>query len=90
MGFSLVHRKDAVEAGYWHLYRYDPRRKEEGKNPFMLDSRPPAGDLNAFMDSEHRYAALKLTDPDRAEQLYAKAVRDARERLDNYLRLERA
>ena len=45
MGLSQIEEKKAVECGYWHLYRYDPRLKEEGKNPFQLDSKAPTGDF---------------------------------------------
>ena len=41
---SLREEKKAVDAGYWHLYRYDPRRRERGENPFVLDSKEPTGD----------------------------------------------
>ncbi|MGI6204447.1 MAG: pyruvate:ferredoxin (flavodoxin) oxidoreductase [Anaerovoracaceae bacterium] len=84
MGLSQQEEKKAVEAGYWHLYRYDPRLKEQGKNPFRLDSKPPTGDLRAFLEGENRYASLELSFPEKAERLFAKAERDARERLAKY------
>ncbi len=84
MGLSQAEQKKAVECGYWHLYRYDPRRKEEGENPFMLDSKTPTGDFQKFLLGQNRYASLKLSFPDQAAELYAKAERDAKERLESY------
>ena len=76
-----------MECGYWHLYRYDPRLKAEGKNPFTLDSKAPTGDFQQFLLGENRYASLKLSFPEKAQELYEKAARDARERYESYLRL---
>ena len=87
MGLSQLEEKKAVECGYWHLYRYDPRRKAEGKNPFQLDSKEPTGDFQQFLLGENRYASLQLAFPEKAQELYAKAARDARERLESYQRL---
>ena len=87
MGLSQLEEKKAVECGYWHLYRYDPRRKAEGKNPFQLDSREPTGDFQQFLLGENRYASLQLAFPEKAQALYAKAARDAKERLESYRRL---
>ena len=36
MGKSQENIREAVESGYWHLYRYDPQRKQQGRNPFIL------------------------------------------------------
>ena len=69
--------KKAVECGYWHLYRYDPRRIAEGKNPFQLDS--PAPDTDKLMDflmGENRFASLKNNFPERADALYQKEIAD--------------
>ena len=84
MGLSQAEQKKAVDCGYWHLYRYDPRRKEAGANPFVLDSKTPTGDFQEFLLGQNRYASLKLSFPEQAEELYAKAARDAQERLENY------
>ena len=86
MGLSQLEKK-VVECGYWHLYRYDPRLKAEGKNPFTLDSKAPTGDFQQFLLGENRYASLKLSFPEKAQELYEKAERDAKERLESYLRL---
>ncbi|WP_295582792.1 pyruvate:ferredoxin (flavodoxin) oxidoreductase [uncultured Oscillibacter sp.] len=87
MANSQLEQKKAVECGYWHLYRFDPRRKAEGKNPFQLDSREPTGDLRAYLKSERRYASLQDAFPDRAERLYEKEIQDAADRLEAYQRL---
>ncbi len=87
MGLSQLEEKKAVECGYWHLYRYDPRRKTEGKNPFQLDSKEPTGDFQQFLLGENRYASLKLAFPEKSQELYEKAARDAKERLESYQRL---
>ena len=87
MGLSIEEEKKAVEAGYWHLYRYNPEAKEKGENPFTLDSKDPTGDFQQFLQGENRYASLRLAFPDRAEALYAKAEKDAQERLMTYKNL---
>ncbi len=89
VGMSNVqeHMKNAVESGYWHLYRYNPLLKQEGKNPFQLDSKPPTKDLKEHMKGENRYASLSILYPEIAEELFDKAVVDAQERYDSYLRL---
>lgn len=87
MGTSIMQEKRAVEAGYWHLYRFNPLLKEEGKNPFMLDSKDPGGDFKEFLMSEIRYSALQRAFPEQAEELFAVADADARERLATYRQL---
>ena len=87
MGLSQTEEKKAVECGYWHLYRYDPRRKEESKNPFQLDSKAPTGDFQQFLMGENRYASLKLSFPEKADALYHKAANDAKERYEGYVKL---
>jgi pyruvate-ferredoxin/flavodoxin oxidoreductase len=86
MGNSQLEQKKAVECGYWHLYHFDPRLKAEGKNPFVLESKDPTGDLKEYLKSERRYASLMDAFPDRAERLYDKEVRDAADRLEGYKR----
>lgn len=80
MSKSQTHMKKAVEAGYWHLYRYNPDLKEQGKNPFMLDSKEPTADLKEFLMGENRYTALKVVSPEKADEMYEKAQEDAKER----------
>ncbi len=87
MGLSQLEEKKAVECGYWHLYRYDPRLKQDGKNPFTLDSKEPNGDFQQFLMGQNRYASLKLSFPEKAQELYDKATQDAQERYSGYRRL---
>ena len=70
--------KRAVEAGYWHLYRFNP----EATPRFTLDSKAPTMDYEAFLDGEVRYTALKRTFPENAEALFAKGAELARERYE--------
>ncbi len=79
--------KRAVEAGYWHLYRYNPALKEEGKNPFTLDSKAPSSDFIEFIRSERRYATLEAKFPEDAKRLFAEAAQGAQDRYDNYVNL---
>ena len=67
-----------MEAGYWHLFRYNPAA-EEGKK-FSLDSKAPAGDYQAFLDGEVRYQSLKLKNKERAEKLFAQSEENAKAR----------
>ncbi|MFW5985233.1 MAG: pyruvate:ferredoxin (flavodoxin) oxidoreductase [Halanaerobiaceae bacterium] len=87
MGCNIEQERDAVDAGYWHLYRYDPRREDEGKNPFVLDSGEPDASFEDFLLSETRYSKLKLNFPEIAEDLFEKAAKDAEERYQDYKRL---
>jgi len=87
MGLSQEEEKRAVEAGYWLLYRYDPRLKDEGKNPLVLDSKEPTGDFREFLMGEVRYSSLTRTFPEHAEALFQKAEADMRERYAAYKRM---
>ncbi len=88
MGCTQEEMKKAVECGYWHLYRYDPRRTAEGKNPFQLDSREPDTDkLMDFLMGENRFAALKNNFPEKADALYAKEIADVKARYAKYKRM---
>jgi pyruvate-ferredoxin/flavodoxin oxidoreductase len=88
MGKSQQQEKDAVEAGYWHLYRYDPRLEAEGKNPFQLDSKEPDwSKFQEFLKSEVRYTSLMKEFPSEAEVLFKQAEDNAMWRYNNYKRL---
>ena len=73
MSKGLEQQKAAVTCGLWPLYRYDPRLKSEGKNPFQLDSKEATTALEDFMYKEVRFKSLKAASPDRADALLAKA-----------------
>jgi pyruvate-ferredoxin/flavodoxin oxidoreductase len=87
MGCSQEEEKKAVEAGYWHLYRYNPELVKEGKNPFTLDSKEPTASFKDFLLGEVRYSSLKMEFPETADELFDKAEQDAKTRLDSYKRL---
>ena len=75
-GYNLINgpaqQKAAVESGYWPLYRYDPRRIEQGLNPFQLDSKDPKLPVGEYMKAENRFGALLRQNPERAEELTAR------------------
>ena len=80
--------KEAVACGYWHMWRYNPLLKAEGKNPFILDStKEPTGNFRDFILSEVRYSSLQRTFPEIAEEMFAKNEADAKERLAGYIKL---
>jgi len=87
MRYSQLQTKKAVEAGYWSMYRYNPQLKEQGINPFTLDSKEPTASFQDFLKSEVRYSSLARQFPDTAQALFAKAEKDARDRLETYKRL---
>ena len=87
MGCSQLEAKRAVEAGYWANYRYNPDLKEQGKNPFILDSKEPTADFREFLMGEVRYSSLQKMFPETAEALFEKTEADAKERLNNYKKL---
>ena len=86
---TMLEMKAAVQAGYWHLFRYDPRRLEKGRNPFQLDSPEPIMDYQEFLAGEVRYSSLQLTFPDRAKELFAKAEIQAREKYARLVELSK-
>ena len=87
MGKSQAEEKKAVECGYWHLWRYNPALAEEGKNPFILDSKEPDWDkFNDFLMGEVRYSSVKKAYPNEADELFADAKRMAQLRYQSYVR----
>ena len=87
MAITQEEEKRAVQCGYWNLYRYNPILKEQGKNPFILDSKDPKESFRDFLLGEVRYASLAKAFPERAEELFKKTEEDAIERRNNYKRL---
>ncbi|MBR3992780.1 MAG: pyruvate:ferredoxin (flavodoxin) oxidoreductase, partial [Anaerotignum sp.] len=79
--------KRAVEAGYWHMYRFNPELKEAGQNPFTLDSKEPTASFRDFLLSEVRYSALQRTFPEIAEELFVETEKNAKDRLESYKKL---
>lgn len=88
MGATQLQEKLAVEAGYWHNYRFDPRIEAEGKNPFQLDSKEPDwSKFQDFLKSEVRYTSLQKSFPEHASELFKAAEESAKWRYNSYLRL---
>ncbi len=84
---SQAEEKSAVDCGYWHLYRYNPMLAEKGENPFTLDSKDPTGDYQAFILGETRYASLKKTQPEVAEELFKRTEESSKQRLEGYKKM---
>ena len=80
MGRSIEQMKNAVDAGYWNTFRYDPRKSAEGKNPLTIDCKAPTKSYNDFIMGEVRYSSLALAFPDRAKALFAQAEKEADEK----------
>ena len=90
MGKSQAEEAKAVACGYWHLWRYDPRLEEQGKNPFQLDSKEPNwDDFQAFLEGEVRYLSLKKVKPAEAQELYDAAKKAAQRRYKTYVRMSK-
>ena len=86
MGIAQLEEKKAVEAGYWNIFRFDPRRADEGKNPFMLDGKAPSASYRDFIMGEVRYNSLTRSFPERAEELFTQAEKVAEQK---YAHLEK-
>ena len=73
-------QKKAVDCGHWPLYRFDPRLKQQGKNPLQLDSKEPTLDVEEYLYGENRYKSLQKSNPEAAAQLLELAKADVAER----------
>jgi pyruvate-ferredoxin/flavodoxin oxidoreductase len=87
MGKTQDRTKVAVESGYWHLWRFDPRLKNAGKNPFILDSKEPTKSFMDFINGEVRYTTLLNEFPQVASELFEIASKEAKDRYDGYVRM---
>ncbi|WP_107602696.1 pyruvate:ferredoxin (flavodoxin) oxidoreductase [Clostridioides difficile] len=87
MGRTVANEAQAVACGYWHLYRFNPEVKAEGKNPFTLDSKEPTASFKDFILAQVRYSAIAKQFPEEADGLFAKAEADAKERYEGYKKL---
>ena len=87
MGRSVIREDQAVKSGYWHLWRFNPELKAEGKNPFILDSKEPTFEIDAFLKEERRYTTLMNQFPELAEDLFERAAEELKERYEGYKRL---
>jgi pyruvate-ferredoxin/flavodoxin oxidoreductase len=84
MKTAMQDQKAAVDTGQWLLYRYDPNRAAEGKNPLMLDSRPPQKPVADYLHMENRFRMLELSKPDVAKRLFDQAQQDVENRWAMY------
>ncbi len=76
MSKAMDEEKAAVQAGYWHNFRFNP----QAENKFTLDSKAPTGDYQEFLKGEVRYSSLALKDPKRAEKLFAQNEQNSKDR----------
>lgn len=91
MGISMEHMKDAVECGYWHLWRYNPELAQSGKNPFVLDSKEPNYDkFDDFLKSEVRYTSLAKIKPEEAQQMFDLNRSRSEQRYAQYVRMAKS
>lgn len=90
MGRTQANTQQAVAAGYWHLWRFNPELKKEGKNPFILDSKAPTASFREFLMGQVRYTSLMGSNKDVAEELFVKAEKEAKERYEGYKRMAEA
>jgi pyruvate-ferredoxin/flavodoxin oxidoreductase len=82
MGRSILTEKQAVEAGYWDTFRFDPRKEK----PLTVDCKPATMSYQDYIMSEVRYSSLKLGFPDRAQTLFAKAEQEAKDKYENLVK----
>jgi pyruvate-ferredoxin/flavodoxin oxidoreductase len=87
MAKGLEQQALATQTGYWPLYRFDPRLKEQGKNPFQLDSKEPSLPFKDYAYNENRYRVLEQSNPTVAAQLMEAAQANVKERWATYLEL---
>jgi pyruvate-ferredoxin/flavodoxin oxidoreductase len=80
MSTAQTEEKNAVASGYWNMFRFDPRLAQDNKNPFALDSKAPTASYQDFLKNEVRYSALIRQNPERAEELFAKAEKNSVEK----------
>jgi len=87
MRFGMTNQKLAVQSGHWPLFRFDPRRVHEGKNPLQLDSKPPSISVDKYLYAETRFKMLQKALPERARQLLRLAQGDVDQRWRLYSQL---
>ena len=81
---SQIEMKKAVDAGYWHMFRYNPALPE---NKLTIDSAAPSADYQAFIANEARYARLAQSFPERAKTLFEKAEENAKARYERLVKM---
>ena len=84
MGKTQYEQELAVKSGYWPLYRYNPELADEGKNPFVLESKDPDGSLQEFLSGENRYGLLERTFPEESKKLRSAIEADYLHRYEQF------
>ena len=84
---GMQQQKRATDSAYWPLFRYDPRRREKGENPLVLDSKPAKIPLRDYILAENRYQLLRLTQPEEAEAVFNEAQQEVERRYQELARL---
>ncbi len=84
---NLKQQDLAVNAGHWGLFRYDPRKADQGENPLHLDSKEPSVPYRDFAMSETRFAVLERTDPDAAHRFMESAQHQIKAKFHLYEQL---
>lgn len=84
MSHPLQNQKALVDSGLWLLYRYNPENEKSGKNPFVLESKPPKIPVSQYLDMEIRYKMLSKIDPTAQKELYKRAQEAVEERYKYY------
>ncbi|NCO50933.1 MAG: pyruvate:ferredoxin (flavodoxin) oxidoreductase [Deltaproteobacteria bacterium] len=79
--------KEAVTSGHWPLFRFDPRRAEQGENPLQLDSKDPTISFEQFANNQNRFRVLKKANPEQAAELMARSSKETITRYDLYKKL---
>ncbi|MCK4836490.1 MAG: pyruvate:ferredoxin (flavodoxin) oxidoreductase, partial [Candidatus Aminicenantes bacterium] len=87
MSKTYLEEKNAVESGYWHLYRFNPELKKQGKNPFIYETKDPKMDMMDFLMNELRYNILKRQFPEVADKLYEQAIEFKKNKHNYYKKL---
>ena len=81
-----IEMKKAVDAGYWHMFRFNPEAKAEGKNPLTIDSKAPTAEYIDFIKNEARYSRLAQSFPERAERLFEDAAETSKAKYEYLLK----
>ena len=90
MGRTQANTAQAVEAGYWHLWRYNPELKKGRKESFHSRFQEPKASFRDFLMNQVRYSSLVSSFPKEAEELFAKAEKEAKEKYENYKKMAEA
>ena len=89
MAQSPLHQKTATEAGYWPIYRYNPKSVEMGKNPLTMDSKKIKADYKEYLLSETRYKTLSVSKPEHAEELFTKGAKESKSKFEYLMELSK-